>query len=221
MASKVAARLLKRFSPFMPVVTGYTGYSLALGGCNRSEAAICNRLPMQEVPAVTAVTDVTDVFQVKRESRSGALSQSVTAPVTANAEPVTADVLPVHSGEKHLRQPRKLAPKLGPEPSPPSRYGSKGGAIPAPYGEAWERLQSRSPKWASPEDWRQALEDAAAIFATWGELAIEFQWPAEVILGRAGLAWFTAGEAVRAFGPAHAVTVSGRVFDRCPPNPSN
>jgi hypothetical protein len=52
------------------------------------------------------------------------------------------------------------------------------------------------------------------IFTTWGELATEFQWPAGAILDRDGLAWFTADETVRAFGPEHAVTASGRVFDR-------
>ena len=98
-----------------------------------------------------------------------------------------------------------------------SRYGSKGGPAMEPYREAWKRLQSRQPKWSSPEEWRQALDDAAAIFATWGELAVEFRWQPEAILGKGGLAWFTAGEAVRSFGPEHAVTVSGRVFDRCPP----
>jgi hypothetical protein len=111
-----------------------------------------------------------------------------------------------------------LAGRTGANPSAPPaawrRYGCRDGAIPEPYREAWERLQSCAPSWASTDEWRQAVKDGSVIFTTWGELATEFQWPAGAILDRDGLAWFTADETVRAFGPEHAVTASGRVFDR-------
>jgi hypothetical protein len=53
-----------------------------------------------------------------------------------------------------------------------------------------------------------------------GKLALEFQWspgdpfnvPRDGV--HSGLVWFLKGEAVRALGPEHAITESGRVFDR-------
>jgi hypothetical protein len=54
----------------------------------------------------------------------------------------------------------------------------------------------------------------------WGALAVEFQWPPGELFDvprhdeRCGLVWFLRGETVRALGPAHAITESGRNFLR-------
>src|ERR1019366_9516260 len=65
-----------------------------------------------------------------------------------------------------------------------------------------------------------AIDAAGRFLDQWGSLAVEFQWkPADLFDvprdGQSGgLVWFLQGEAVRALGPDHAVTTSGRVFDR-------
>jgi hypothetical protein len=207
MGSKAAAKALKHASPFKLLVTGYTGYDLNLTAPNQSGDEICTRPLLQEVAAVTRVTDVTYVFQVKGGTPPQASAQSVTTPVTPS----------VSAGGNRLQCHPEASSVFKKEAVRP-RYGSKGGPVMEPYREAWKRLKSHPTKWSSPNEWRQAVDDAAVIFATWGELAVEFEWPPEAILGRGGLAWFTAGEVVRSFGPEHAVTVSGRVFDRCPPD---
>jgi hypothetical protein len=67
---------------------------------------------------------------------------------------------------------------------------------------------------------RQAIDAAGRFLDAWASLAVEFGWTAGELFdvprdGRAGgLVWFCAGESVRALGPEHAVTKSGRVFDR-------
>ena len=45
-------------------------------------------------------------------------------------------------------------------------------------------------------------------------LALDFGWRSDDIFGRTGLAWFCAGERVRALGPDNAITKSGRIFTR-------
>jgi hypothetical protein len=72
----------------------------------------------------------------------------------------------------------------------------------------------------SDDDWQQAIDAAGRFLDQWGSLAVEFQWTPAYLFdvqrdGRlGGLTWFLQGEAVRALGPDHAVTTSGRVFDR-------
>ncbi len=53
------------------------------------------------------------------------------------------------------------------------------------------------------------LASAAELGWTAGEL---FDAPRNG--GPGGLVWFCAGEPVRALGPEHAVTTSGRIFER-------
>jgi hypothetical protein len=48
----------------------------------------------------------------------------------------------------------------------------------------------------------------------WGAMAAGFGWAPDDIFGRSGLAYWLGVEIVRAVGPAHAVTESGRIFDR-------
>ncbi len=94
------------------------------------------------------------------------------------------------------------------------------GGVPLAYADAWARLQCQKPMAVSDDEQRQAIDDAALLLDQWGSLAVEFQWspgdlfdvPRDGKLG--GLVWFLKGEAVRALGPAHATTESGRNFLR-------
>jgi hypothetical protein len=62
--------------------------------------------------------------------------------------------------------------------------------------------------------------DAGLFLDRWGSLAHEFQWlPTDLFDvprdgSSGGLVWSLNGEAVRALGPEHAITETGRVFDR-------
>ena len=47
-----------------------------------------------------------------------------------------------------------------------------------------------------------------------GSAGVRFGWRPSDIFGPDGLAWFCAGEQVRALGPDNAITVSGRIFAR-------
>ena len=92
--------------------------------------------------------------------------------------------------------------------------------VPAPYLDAWARLQYQKPMAVSAEEWRRAIEAAGRFLNAWGAFAVEFQWtPGELFDvprhgERCGLIWFLGGETVRALGPAHATTESGRNFLR-------
>jgi hypothetical protein len=92
--------------------------------------------------------------------------------------------------------------------------------VPELYLDAWARLQCQKPTRVSDGDWWQAIDDGGLFLNRWASLAAEFQWTTADLFnvprdGRAGgLVWFLAGQAVRALGPEHAVTTSGRVFDR-------
>jgi hypothetical protein len=94
------------------------------------------------------------------------------------------------------------------------------GRVPLAYAEAWARLQVQKPSHLSEPIWRRALDDAGCVLDEWGALAFEFGWWPNDIFGRRGLAFFCAGERVRALGPNHAVTVSGRTFLRRTSGPS-
>jgi hypothetical protein len=99
------------------------------------------------------------------------------------------------------------------------RAGLTMGGVPKPYLDAWARLQARQLFGINEARRRQAIDDAGRFLDQWGSLAVEFSWsqgdlfdvPRDGNLG--GLAWFIEGEAVRALGPEHAITISGRVFD--------
>jgi hypothetical protein len=73
---------------------------------------------------------------------------------------------------------------------------------------------------ASNDEGWQVLDDAGRFLDEWGIPAVEFGWtPGDIFdvpnaSGKCGLIWFLDGEAVRSLEPEHAVTTSGRVFDR-------
>ena len=92
--------------------------------------------------------------------------------------------------------------------------------VPAVYLDAWARLQCQKPMAVSAAEWRQAIDAAGRFLDAWGAFAVEFQWTPGELLDvprhgeRCGLIWFLGGETVRALGPAHAITESGRNFLR-------
>jgi hypothetical protein len=94
------------------------------------------------------------------------------------------------------------------------------GGVPEPYLDIWARLQVQRPAAVSDVEWRLAVIDAGLFLDRWGRLAFEFQWlPGDLFdMPRdgspGGLVWSLNGEPVRALGPEHAVSESGRVFDR-------
>jgi hypothetical protein len=86
--------------------------------------------------------------------------------------------------------------------------------------DAWARFQAQKPVGVSDADWRQAIDAAGRFLKEWGSRAVESQWAAGDLFDvtpdchTGGLIWFLNGENVRSLGPEHAVTKSGRVFDR-------
>jgi hypothetical protein len=93
-------------------------------------------------------------------------------------------------------------------------------SVPKLYLDAWGRLQCQKPMRISDGDWRQAIDDGGRFLDQWGNLAAELQWTSGEIFdvprdGRqGGLLWFLKGDTVRVLGPEHAVTISGRVYER-------
>ena len=88
------------------------------------------------------------------------------------------------------------------------------GRVPPAYAGAWAAFQMRKPDPVAEADWRQAANDAGCFLDEWATLALGFGWRPSDIFGSDGLAWFCAGERVRALGPSNAITVSGRLFTR-------
>ena len=90
------------------------------------------------------------------------------------------------------------------------------GRVPPPYAEAWAAFQCRKPGHAAEAEWLRAVDDAGRFLDEWAGLALDFGWGPPDIFGPGGLAWFCAGERVRALGPDNAITASGRIFARAP-----
>jgi hypothetical protein len=146
----------------------------------------------------------------------------VTVKASARPSPELLAKLREHKGEI-VALLRKTA--LSPEPAEAEveyRKGMASGGVPEAYLDAWARLQVQKPETVSDAEWRRAVNDAGLFLDAWGGLALESQWtPGDLFDvprdGRqGGLAWFLKSEVVRALGPEHAVTESGRVFDRLP-----
>ncbi|WP_036258180.1 hypothetical protein [Methylocapsa aurea] len=117
-----------------------------------------------------------------------------------------------------LRQAESPTPELGAAALEERAAAADG--VPEPYRDAWARLQIQKPIGVSDQEWRQAIAAAGLFLDQWGSLAVQFEWspgdlfdvPRDGETG--GVIWFCHGEEVRSLGPEHAVTASGRVFDR-------
>jgi hypothetical protein len=87
---------------------------------------------------------------------------------------------------------------------------------PAPYVDAFARLDHQKPISVSDSEWRQALDDAGRFLDAWGTLAVELQSTAGVLFdvpreGRlGGLVWQLGGESVASLGEVHACLTEGR-----------
>jgi hypothetical protein len=88
------------------------------------------------------------------------------------------------------------------------------GRVPLAYADAWAAFQTRKPARVFEADWLRAVDDTGRFLDEWAALALEFGWQPDDIFGRDGLAWFCAGERVRALGPDNAIAASGRIFAR-------
>ena len=81
-------------------------------------------------------------------------------------------------------------------------------------------LQSDAAAAAANGDLQQVKADSADFMKSWTTEAVIFGWSPEDLFAPegakagTGLACWLGGEKVRAFGPEHAITYSGRVFDR-------
>lgn len=88
------------------------------------------------------------------------------------------------------------------------------GGVPPAYADGWAAFQIRKPGHVSAAEWSRAVDDADRFLDEWANLAFDFGWRPDDIFGRDGLAWFCAGERVRALGPSNAIAASGRIFGR-------
>jgi hypothetical protein len=94
------------------------------------------------------------------------------------------------------------------------------GSVPAIYLDAWSRLCHQKPMRVSESEWRQALDDGGRFLDRWASEAALWGWTVADLFDvpregrRGGLIWFLRNEPIVAFGPEHARTEGGRVFDR-------
>ena len=88
------------------------------------------------------------------------------------------------------------------------------GRVPPAYAGAWAAFQSRKPGHVAEAEWLRAVDDVGRFLDEWAAMALDFGWRPPDIFGPGGLAWFCAGERVRALGPDNAITASGRIFGR-------
>ena len=88
------------------------------------------------------------------------------------------------------------------------------GRVPPAYAYSWAAFQSRKPGNVAEAEWLRAVDAAGRFLDEWASLALDFGWRPPDIFGPGGLAWFCAGERVRALGPDNAISASGRIFAR-------
>jgi hypothetical protein len=88
------------------------------------------------------------------------------------------------------------------------------GRVPPAYADAWAAFQTRKPGHVAEAEWFRAVDDAGRFLDEWAGLALDFGWRPSDIFDAGALAWFCAGERVRALGPDNAITASGRIFAR-------
>ncbi len=166
-------------------------------------------------------------------ARLRAVMRGEPAPATgATAKAGVTDTPRLRRKSPELRKLRRLRPKNAEfQNSAEGRgYGSPqaddwasiegAGSVPGVYGDAWARLNHQKPFRVSEAEWRRALDAGGRFLTAWASMAAAWGWtPGDLFDlprdgGPGGLVWFIEGEEVQAFGPEHARTLSGRVFDR-------
>ena len=89
------------------------------------------------------------------------------------------------------------------------RAGLGADRIPAPYLDAWARLNCQKPFDVTDADWRRALDAGGLFLDQWGGQAAALGWtPGDLFDVRAGLIWTLAGRRAEAIGADH-VRLSG------------
>jgi hypothetical protein len=112
-----------------------------------------------------------------------------------------------------LEQRPEHSPKHSSSPNAQASQSWTAGC-PEAYADAWAVFQIRKPTNVSGADWYRAVDDAGRFLDEWASLALDFGWQLSDIFGSDGLAWFCAGERVRALRPDNAITVTERIFTR-------
>ena len=166
-------------------------------------------------------------------ARLRAVMRGEPAPETdATAKAGVTDTPRLRQKSPELRQLRRLRPKnaefqndargagyVAPQADDGAAIEGAG-SVPGVYLDAWSRLNHQKPFRVSDAEWRRALDAGGRFLTAWASMAADWGWtPGDLFDlprdGRpGGLVWFIEGEEVQAFGPEHARTISGRVFDR-------
>ena len=88
--------------------------------------------------------------------------------------------------------------------------------VPAPYLDAWARLNHQKPMRVSDLEWRRALDDGGRFFDAWGALAADLQWTTAELLDlpgegrKGGLIWQLRGSNLEVLGADLLRTSDGR-----------
>lgn len=80
--------------------------------------------------------------------------------------------------------------------------------------ETFANIQSGLVSISNDCNLHHALSSSRHFIREWTTEAITWGWSAEDIFGKSGLLQWMGKEKLRSFGPEHAITISGRVFDR-------
>ena len=141
----------------------------------------------------------------------------------SRAESPSFHVFPVFQGEHDIVGNKRFEPGTSPgtctlpldiAEAERAAIAIELGRVPPAYADAWAAFQSRKPGHVAEAEWFRAVDDAGRFLDEWASLALDFGWRPPDIFGPGGLAWFCAGERVRALGPDNAITASGRIFAR-------
>ena len=88
---------------------------------------------------------------------------------------------------------------------------------PAPFVDAFARLNHQKPSAVSAARWRLALDDGGRFLDAWGPEAAALRWtPGDLFDAMSGLVWRLTGECVEAIGEDHFRLSDGRTIRRIP-----
>lgn len=88
------------------------------------------------------------------------------------------------------------------------------GGVPAPYVDAFARMQVVHPIHTSREEWARMVDDAGRFLDTWGETAVGLGWLPDDLFGEDGLVAALKGTAVTALCSEVANLSDGRTHRR-------